>query len=103
MVLKQKDPSIERTTEYEEFIADLQAYHEKRGTVFEPLPKVGPRHVDLFKLYRKVIEEGGYDHVSDVKGNKLAWRRIAQDFMPHNVNVVQMAFLLKTSYYKQLA
>jgi chromatin structure-remodeling complex subunit RSC9 len=103
MVLKQRDPSIERTDEYEEFIRDLTTYHEKRGTIFEAQPKVGPRHVDLLKLYKKVIEEGGYDHVSDTKGNKLAWRRVAQEFMPHNVNVVQMAFLLKTAYYKNLA
>jgi chromatin structure-remodeling complex subunit RSC9 len=103
MVLKQRDPSIEPTDEYEQFIKDLQTYHEKRGTLFDPQPKVGPRHVDLLRLYKKVVEEGGYDHVSDTKGNKLAWRKIAQDFMPHNVNIVQMAFLLKTAYYKNLA
>ncbi|KIW04192.1 uncharacterized protein PV09_04501 [Verruconis gallopava] len=103
MVLKQRDPSVERTEEYEEFIKDLEQYHAKRGTVFDPQPKVGPRHVDLLKLYKKVLEEGGYDRVSDTKNNKLAWRKIAQDFMPHNVNIVQMAFLLKTAYYKNLA
>ena len=103
MVLKLKDPSVEPTEEYEQFIKDLEAYHEKRGTVLDAKPKVGPRHIDLMKLYKRVVEEGGYDHVSDTKGNKLAWRRIAQDFMPHNVNVVQMAFLLKTAYYKNLA
>ena len=103
MVLKQRDPSIEPDGEYEQFIKDLQAYHDKRGTTFEPQPKVGPRHVDLLKLYKRVTEEGGYDHVSDTKGNKLAWRKIALEFMPHNVNVVQMAFLMKTAYYKNLA
>lgn len=30
-LVKPTDPSIERTTEYEEFIAKLAAYHEKRG------------------------------------------------------------------------
>lgn len=103
MVLKQRDPSIDPSDEYEQFIKDLAAYHEKRGTVFDAQPKVGPRHVDLLKLYQKVLEEGGYDQVSDTKGNKLAWRKIAQDFLPHNVNVVQMAFQLKTTYYKNLA
>jgi chromatin structure-remodeling complex subunit RSC9 len=29
--VKAKDPSIERTTEYDEFIGELAAYHEKRG------------------------------------------------------------------------
>lgn len=103
MVLKQRDPSIEPTTEYDEFIKDLTVYHEKRGTILEAQPKVGPRHLDLLRLYKRVVEEGGYDRASDVKGNKLAWRRIAADFLPSNVNVVQMAFLVKTAYYKNLA
>ena len=50
-----------------------------------------------------MIEEGGYDRVSDTKGNKLAWRKIATDFLPGNANVVQLAFQVKTAYYKNLA
>ncbi|QDS71915.1 hypothetical protein FKW77_000472 [Venturia effusa] len=103
MVLKQRDPSIERSDEYDRFIRDVQEYHNKRGTVFDPQPKVGPRHVDLYKLYQRVTSEGGYDAVCDTKLHKLAWRKIAQDFMPSNVNVVQMAFLMKSAYYKNLA
>ncbi len=30
---RQRDPSIERTQEYEDFIQQLAAYHEKRGLV----------------------------------------------------------------------
>jgi chromatin structure-remodeling complex subunit RSC9 len=41
--------------------------------------------------------------VSDTKGNKLAWRKIATDFLPGNANVVQLAFQVKTAYYKNLA
>jgi chromatin structure-remodeling complex subunit RSC9 len=103
MVLKQRDPSIERSDEYDRFIREVQEYHNKRGTTFDPQPKVGPRHIDLYKLYQRVTGEGGYDSVCDTKANKLAWRKIAQDFMPGNVNVVQMAFLVKTAYYKNLA
>jgi hypothetical protein len=29
-----RDTSIERTTEYEEFLEELAKYHEKRGCVF---------------------------------------------------------------------
>jgi hypothetical protein len=29
--VRQRDPSIERTDEYEEFIKRLEEYHEKRG------------------------------------------------------------------------
>jgi len=30
---KPREPSIERTEEYDKFIEDLQAYHDKRGLV----------------------------------------------------------------------
>ncbi len=72
-------------------------------TNFDAEPRVGPRHLDLFRLYKRVIEEGGYDRVSDTKGNKLAWRKIATDFLPGSANVVQLAFQVKTAYYKNLA
>jgi chromatin structure-remodeling complex subunit RSC9 len=103
MAPRQREPSIERSDEYERFIKDLEQYHEKRGTHFEAEPKVGPRHLDLLKLYQRVTEEGGYDKASDTKGNKLAWRRIAGEFLPGSSNVVQLAFLVKTAYYKNLA
>ncbi|KAF1982097.1 hypothetical protein K402DRAFT_341103 [Aulographum hederae CBS 113979] len=101
--LKQRDPSIEHTTEYEEFIEKLAAWHEERGTIFEREPKVGPRHIDLLKLYKRVTEEGGYDAVSDTKGNKLAWRRLAAEFLPSNANITQLAFMVKSAYYKNVA
>ena len=72
-------------------------------THLDPEPKVGPRHLDLFRLYKRVTAEGGYDKVSDTKGNKLAWRRIATEFLPGNANVVQLAFLVKSAYYRNLA
>jgi len=77
--------------------------HLRNRTNFDPEPRVGPRHLDLFRLYKRVIEEGGYDRVSDTKGNKLAWRKIATDFLPGTANVIQLAFQVKTAYYKNLA
>lgn len=103
MAPRQREPSIDRSDEYEQFIKDLEAYHEKRGTSFDSEPRVGPRHLDLLRLYQRVTEEGGYDKASDTKGNKLAWRRIAGEFLPGTANVVQLAFLVKTAYYKNLA
>ena len=54
---------IDRTPEYEEFIKKLTAFHEERGTAFEPEPRLptmnGHVNVDLFKLYKAVIEKGG--------------------------------------------
>jgi chromatin structure-remodeling complex subunit RSC9 len=72
-------------------------------TALDRSPKVGPRHLDLFKLYQRVTAEGGYDKASDTKNNKLAWRRIASDFLPNNAAIVQLAFQVKTVYYKNLA
>jgi chromatin structure-remodeling complex subunit RSC9 len=72
-------------------------------TIFERAPKVGSVNLDLHELYQRVCEEGGYDKVSDTKGNKLAWRRIAVEFLPHNANIITLAFQVKTAYYKNIA
>lgn len=72
-------------------------------THFEREPKVGTRHIDLLRLYKRVCEEGGYDKVSDTKGNKLAWRRIAAEFLPGSSNVTTQAFIVKSAFYKNLA
>jgi chromatin structure-remodeling complex subunit RSC9 len=121
MVAKQREPTAEEIEEREKFIEELQEYHKKRGlvlictfmmaqqliwfcrTTLDPAPKVGSVNLDLLKLYRRVTSEGGYDVVSDTKGNKLAWRRIATDFLPHNANIVTLAFQVKTAYYKNVA
>ncbi|KAF2642806.1 hypothetical protein P280DRAFT_275890 [Massarina eburnea CBS 473.64] len=89
--------------EREEFLDNLEKYHEKRGTVLDREPKVGSRQIDLFRLYKRVNEEGGYDKVSDTKGNKLAWRRLAGEFLHGSNNLTTQAFLIKTAYYKNLA
>ncbi|KAF2468484.1 uncharacterized protein BDR25DRAFT_304921 [Lindgomyces ingoldianus] len=98
-----RDASIERTSEYEEFMDKLAQYHEKRGTILDREPKVGHRHIDLLRLYKRVVGEGGYDKVSDTKGNKLAWRRLAGEFLPGSANLTTQAFLVKSAYYKNLA
>ncbi|KAL9087527.1 MAG: hypothetical protein Q9165_006638 [Trypethelium subeluteriae] len=98
-----RGPDIERSEEYDTFIQKLENFHEKRGTTFDPEPKIGSRQLDLYRLYKRVIEEGGYDVVSDTKGNKLAWRKIAQEFFPGLPNLPTLVFTVKTAYYKNLA
>ena len=66
-------------------------------------PKVGTRHLNLLKLYKRVVEEGGYDKVSDTKTNKLAWRRLAGEFLPNSPSLTTQAFIVKSAYYKNLA
>ncbi|KAE9380721.1 hypothetical protein N431DRAFT_477605 [Stipitochalara longipes BDJ] len=95
-----REPSIPDTTEYNEFIQKLTEYHEKRGTHFEPEPRVGAKHVDLLHLFKTVVDRGGYDKVSD---EKLAWRKLGQDFNLGTNNLPALAFSLKTTYYKNLA
>ncbi|PVI05042.1 hypothetical protein DM02DRAFT_555065 [Periconia macrospinosa] len=98
-----REASIDRSTEYEEFMTKLEKYHEERGTLLDREPKIGSRHIDLLRLYKRVTDEGGYDKVSDTKGNKLAWRRLAGEFLPGSPSLTTQAFLVKTTYYKNLA
>ncbi|KAH7057065.1 RSC complex subunit Rsc9 [Macrophomina phaseolina] len=98
-----RESSVERTPEYDEFMKKLEQYHAKRGTTLDHEPKVGHNHLDLYRLYQRVCEEGGYDKVSDTKNNKLAWRRIAAEFIPSDKNLTTHAFLVKKAYYYNLA
>ena len=92
--------AIERTPEYEEFMAKLKEFHEKRGTNLDALPRMGVNQVDLHKLFNYIMEHGGYDKVSD---EKLAWRRMCEGLGLMTSNPPAAAFGLKTIYYKYLA
>jgi hypothetical protein len=115
-----EDDDDETDEELKAFLRELREYHEKRGLVsmrsssclfadpyrtlstFDPHPKVGSHPIHLLNFYKKILSEGGYDRVSDTKGNKLAWRRVVEEFMP-KANGITLAFLVKTVYYKNLA
>jgi chromatin structure-remodeling complex subunit RSC9 len=97
---------IERTPEYEEFIKKLAAFHEQRGTTFEPEPRLpvsgGHVNVDLLQLYRGVIERGGYDELCS---KQKAWGQLATDlgmFADDNKNMGQLSFQLKSDFYRFL-
>ncbi|KAI5370581.1 putative ARID DNA-binding domain, DNA-binding RFX-type winged-helix domain-containing protein [Septoria linicola] len=94
--------SVERTDEREEFMQKLAEYHQKRGTTLEAEPKIGVRHIDLFKLYTRVIGDGGYDLCSDTKAKPLMWRRLAEEFIGKNQYTAAQAFQIKNVYYKNL-
>lgn len=66
-------------------------------------PRIAGRHIDLFRLYTRVCEEGGYDAMSDTKAKPLAWRRISGEFLPAGPHLQYQAFMVKTIYYKNLA
>ncbi|KAI2633211.1 hypothetical protein GGS26DRAFT_555722 [Hypomontagnella submonticulosa] len=98
---------IDRTQEYNEFIQKLSAFHEKRGTPFEPEPRLPTMHghvnVDLLKLYKAVIEKGGYDELNKVQ---KAWGGLAAELGMHHTDskgIGQLSFQLKQDFYRYLA
>ncbi|KAI1806315.1 hypothetical protein F4811DRAFT_159519 [Daldinia bambusicola] len=98
---------IDRTPEYVEFIQKLTAFHEKRGTSFEPEPRLPTMHghvnVDLLKLYKAVISKGGYDELNKVQ---KAWGALAAELGMHHTDskgTGQLSFQLKQDFYRYLA
>lgn len=73
-----------------------------RSTTLDPEPKVGIRHIDLYKLYLRTVDEGGYDLVSDTKAKPLMWRKFAEEFVGKNQYTAAQAFQIKNVYYKNL-
>lgn len=61
--------------------------------------RVNGKHIDLYKLFNIVTSRGGYDVVT---AEKLAWRRVGNDFNLGSANAAAYAFALKTLYYKNL-
>ncbi|KAI1374507.1 hypothetical protein F4677DRAFT_426398 [Hypoxylon crocopeplum] len=97
---------IDRTAEYAEFIQKLAAFHEKRGTSFEPEPRLPTIHghvtVDLLKLYNAVIAKGGYDELNKVQ---KSWGTLAAELGMHHSDgkgVGQLSFQLKQDFYRYL-
>ncbi|ETI19352.1 hypothetical protein G647_09184 [Cladophialophora carrionii CBS 160.54] len=84
----------------EEFINDVAAFHEKRGTTFDRDAKVSGRPISLHKLYKLVMERGGYDAVS---AERMQWRSLVSKFGFGKTHEAVMTFQLKTVYYKNLA
>ncbi|KAI5778407.1 ARID DNA-binding domain-containing protein [Geopyxis carbonaria] len=62
---------IEHTPEYDEFMKKLAEYHEKRGTPLVHEPELGRKLLDLNKLYQRVTEQGGYDKITETKGEPM--------------------------------
>lgn len=93
-------PPPPQTPEYDAFIEKLAAFHDRRGTELQREPRVGSKFINLLDLFNAVVERGGYDKISD---EKLAWRKLGQEWgLPAN-NLPALAFALKSVYYKNLA
>ncbi|XP_050393095.1 AT-rich interactive domain-containing protein 2 isoform X1 [Patella vulgata] len=70
-----KDPVV-CDEERRSFIEDLHRFHQNRGTQFDLIPKLGGREVDLHRLYRRVVELGGWRKVC----NELQWEDLQTEF-----------------------
>ncbi|KAK2074743.1 hypothetical protein P8C59_008926 [Phyllachora maydis] len=97
---KPVEHAIDCTPEYDEFIAKLKDFHEARGTPFEAEPKMGNLTVDLLKLFNLILENGGYDKVSE---EKLKWRQMCDGLGLSRTNAPADAYALKQIFYKNLA
>ncbi|ODQ53812.1 hypothetical protein SAICODRAFT_55704 [Saitoella complicata NRRL Y-17804] len=93
------ESDIERTPEYNDFMAKLEQFHAARGTPLLREPGLGPRKISLLKLYKLVTGRGGYDAVTEEKGT---WKSLAGTYkLPPTIT--NAGFLLKTIYYRYLA
>ncbi|KAL8905080.1 MAG: hypothetical protein Q9207_002854 [Kuettlingeria erythrocarpa] len=91
-------PSLQ--LDHDTFLRQLAAFHKERGTTFDPAPRVNNKTIDLQKLYRSVLVDGGYDQVSRTQ---KAWRKLAHEFHLDSKNGAAYAHQLKTAFYKNLA
>lgn len=97
MKIEGKSPGMRPVTSQPEVDADSM-----RSTTMENEPKVETQLIDLLKLYNRVVQEGGYDLVSDTKKKPLMWRKIADELLPGIKNLAGAAFLVKRAYYYNL-
>lgn len=67
---------------------------------WERHPKIAGRSISLLKLYKLVMEHGGYDTLS---AERMQWRTLVKHFGFGSHHEAAMTFQLKTSYYKYLA
>ncbi|KAI8093857.1 uncharacterized protein BX664DRAFT_330754 [Halteromyces radiatus] len=88
---------IERTSEYLQFVHDLKQFHISKGTTLQAEPVLGGKKVDLYKLFQKVQEAGGFDQVT----KNRTWKQIgdAFNFPPTCTN---SAYILKGLYIRNL-
>ncbi|XP_001637647.3 AT-rich interactive domain-containing protein 3C isoform X2 [Nematostella vectensis] len=79
------------------FLDDLFAFMQKRGTPVNRVPIMAKQTLDLYKLFRLVVDKGGLVEVI----NKKIWREIIKGLnLP--ASVTSAAFTLRTQYMKYL-
>ncbi|KAI8802270.1 ARID DNA-binding domain-containing protein [Cladochytrium replicatum] len=109
------EDAIERTPEYEAFMAELEELHSSRGRNFHISsrePELGGKKLDIMRIYKWVMEVGGSSDATDLKVTQdRGWKKISIPFnLPstwtHSVFVVKQAYhrnLLAYSMFEQNA
>ncbi|KAF9583327.1 Chromatin structure-remodeling complex protein rsc9 [Lunasporangiospora selenospora] len=92
-----REGTIDYTDEYNQFMARLEAFHQKHGTVLNREPVLGSQRLDLLKVYKLVTAHGGCEKVTAERG----WKRIT---LPFNFppTCTNSAYVMKSVYVKNL-
>ncbi|KAK5816141.1 hypothetical protein F5H01DRAFT_321586 [Linnemannia elongata] len=92
-----REGTIEYTDEYNRFMARLEAFHHKHGTILNREPVLGSQRLDLLKVYKLVTAHGGCEKVTSERG----WKRIT---LPFNFppTCTNSAYVMKSVYVKNL-
>ncbi|KAI8378227.1 hypothetical protein EDC96DRAFT_493997 [Choanephora cucurbitarum] len=89
--------SIERTAEYDKFIDELKAFHDRKGTILQVEPVLGGKKLNLLTIYKTVIDAGGYEKVTSNRG----WKQVGDPFN-FPATCTNSAYILKAVYTKYL-
>ena len=68
-------PTIDFNMGKEEFLKELYDFMERKGQPIMKLPSLGYQELDLYKLYRLVIQRGGMDQVT----RDQEWKSVYQE------------------------
>nr|CAB3222871.1 DRIL1/2 protein dead ringer homolog [Phallusia mammillata] len=88
---------IDSDPKRKEFLDELFSFMQKRGTPVNRIPIMAKQVLDLYQLYKLVVEKGGLVEVI----NKKIWREITKGLnLPSSIT--SAAFTLRTQYMKYL-
>jgi hypothetical protein len=89
--------SIEFNLEKEEFLNDLYQFMHNRGQPITKIPSLGYQELDLYLLYKLVLERGGMDEVT----RKQEWKLVYQDLGIPTMST-SASYNTRTNYKKYL-